>query len=88
MTDGARTCSECQGEMSPIIIMDKDRHGNFGPGPQQLEYRQPHDTRSFWTGKYPTAGRVQAFMCGGCGRIALYGAAPEPRPAGAHPLAP
>ena len=78
MTDEAsRTCVECQGLMSPIIVMDKDHYGNLGPGPQSLEYRLPEDSRSFWTGKYPTAGRVQAFMCGGCGRITLYGCAPD-----------
>ena len=78
MTDNAsRTCLECKGEMSPIIIMDKDRYGSTGPGPQSLEYRRPDDSRSFWTGRYPTAGPVLAFMCGGCGRIALYGSAPD-----------
>jgi len=59
--------------MSPIIIMDKDHYGDRGPGPQPLKYRQPDDRRSFWTGKYPTAGRVEAFMCQECGRIAFYG---------------
>ncbi|MDZ4820745.1 MAG: hypothetical protein SGJ20_17405 [Planctomycetota bacterium] len=63
--------------MSPVVIMDKDRNGNFGPGPQSLEYRRPEDSRSFWTGTYPTAGRVRAFLCGGCGRIALYGCQSE-----------
>jgi hypothetical protein len=60
--------------MSPIIIMDKlhplpTKHRYAG----SLEYRLPDDRLSFWTGKYPTAGPVWAFMCGGCGRIALYG---------------
>jgi hypothetical protein len=60
--------------MSPIIIMDKSRpgltkHAYAG----SLEYRLPDDRLSFWTGKYPTAGAVRAFMCEGCGRIALYG---------------
>ncbi len=75
--DASKTCVECQGAMSPIIVMDKDRYGNLGPGPQTLEYRRPEDSRSFWSGKYPTAGPVRAFMCGGCGRIALYGGAPD-----------
>ena len=78
-----RTCLECQGEMSPIIIMDQNRWGATGPGPGKLEYRQPEDSRSFWTGKYPTAGLVQAFLCGACGRIALYGRAPDAEPAAA-----
>ena len=76
--DVARTCVECQGSMFPITIMDK-----FHPGPTKhrhtgsLEYRMPEDRLSFWTGKFPTAGLVQAFMCEGCGRIAMYGGGPD-----------
>ena len=77
MDSEAKVCIECRGAMSPIIVMDKDRHGNFGPGPQPIEYRLPEDSRSFWTGTYPTAGQVRAYMCSGCGRIALYGSAPD-----------
>jgi hypothetical protein len=68
----SRICVDCDGAMSPIVIMDKNYHAIT-----QLEYRQPDDRRSFWTGKYPTAGEVQAFMCSGCGRIELYGRAPD-----------
>ena len=67
----SRICVDCDVTMSPIVIMDKNYYTIA-----QLEYRQPDDRRSFWTGKYPTAGQVQAFMCGGCGRIELYGIAP------------
>jgi hypothetical protein len=64
--------------MSPIIIMDKThpgptRHLHAGP----FEYRLPDDRLSFWTGQYPTAGPVLAFMCEGCGRIALYAGKPD-----------
>ena len=73
----SRTCPDCQGAMSPIIIMDKQpshtRHMYTG----SLEYRLPDDRLSFWTGTYPTAGPVQAFMCAGCGRIALYAGKPD-----------
>ena len=74
----SRTCVECQGRMSPIIVMDKlhptpTKHRYTGA----LEYRLPDDRLSFWTGKYPTAGEVRAFLCEGCGRIALYGGEPE-----------
>lgn len=64
--------------MSPVVVMDKTH-----PGPTKhrytgsFEYRLPEDQLSFWTGKYPTAGPIQAFMCEGCGRIALYGGKPE-----------
>ena len=80
----SRTCAECQGAMSPVIIMDKThpwptthRHADA------LEYRLPEDQLSFWTGKYATAGPVRAFLCAGCGRIALYGGTgPSPEGAG------
>jgi hypothetical protein len=64
----SRTCVECQGAMSPITIMDKLQRTTGS-----LEYRMPDDRVSFWTGRYPTAGPVLAFLCDGCGRIALYG---------------
>lgn len=77
MDEVSRVCVECQGAMFPIIIMDKlhpvptaHRHAST------LEYRLPDDRLSFWSGKYPTAGKVHAFLCEGCGRIALYGAMP------------
>jgi hypothetical protein len=64
--------------MAPIIIMDKFRGGPVKHREtQSLEYRLPEDRISFWTGKYPTAGEVQAFMCANCGRIALYGSAAD-----------
>jgi hypothetical protein len=69
--------------MSPIVIMDKApgiaRHAVVGP----LTYRLPDDRASFWTGKYATAGVVQAFLCAGCGRIALYGDHPDAEPGAA-----
>lgn len=74
----SQTCLECQGPMSPIVIMDKRRgvpteHRDSST----LEYRMPDDRISFWTGKYATAGHVQAYMCAKCGRIALYGGRAE-----------
>jgi hypothetical protein len=59
--------------MAPILIMDKHagiaRLAQTGP----LQYRLPDDRQSFWTGKFPSTGTVQAFLCGECGRIAFYG---------------
>jgi hypothetical protein len=68
----SKPCVECEGSMSPIIIMDR-YHGAHEGHSQALRYRQPDDHLSFWTGKYPSAGVVRAFLCGDCGRIALYG---------------
>lgn len=69
-----RKCVECEGRMSQIVVMDK-----LHPTPTtgSLEYRLPDDKPNFWTGKFPTAGPVLAFMCEGCGRIALSGAKAE-----------
>ena len=72
-TEVQRECPDCQGAMSPIIIMDKSPGLASRVVSGQLEYRLPDDRVSFWTGKYPTAGVVRAFFCSGCGRIALYG---------------
>ena len=73
-----RTCAECQGRMSPIIIMDKLRAiPTEHRSASSLEYRLPDDRINFWTSKYPTAGLVRAFMCEGCGRITLYGDKPQ-----------
>ena len=78
-----RACVECQGAMSPIVIMDRQPGGfvsRFVAG--VLEYRMPDDRVSFWTGQYPTAGVVRAFLCAGCGRIALYGDKADAAPDG------
>ena len=73
--DASKKCVECQGVMSPVVVIDKvvplHQHA------QVLEYRQPEDSRNFWTGRFPTAGIIRAFMCVDCGRIALYGRAQE-----------
>jgi hypothetical protein len=69
--DDAITCTDCGGELRPITIMDRG-HMN-APAPGDLMYRMADDKRSFWTGRYPTAGPVKAYLCQDCGRIALYG---------------
>ncbi len=77
MSDTAsRTCPECDGMMAPIVIIDKTTEYQHLRA-KELEYRQPDDSRSFWTAKYHTAGPVRAFMCGECGRINLYGSVPD-----------
>lgn len=71
-----KTCMACQGAMSPVLVMDRDSYGITRQGPHPLHYRQPDDKQSFWTGQFPTAGIVQAYMCAGCGKIDLYGSGP------------
>lgn len=75
--EAVKTCIACQGSMSEVMVMDNDSYGLTRRGPQPLSYRRPDDSQSFWTGAYPTAGIVRAYMCEGCGKIDLYGSAPE-----------
>ena len=64
-----RTCTDCDGELQPITIMDVGHQGRI----HALQYHAADDKRSFWTGRYPTAGAVQAYLCQDCGRIAMFG---------------
>ena len=75
-----KTCMACQGAMTPVMVLDRDSYGLTRQGTQVLAYRHPDDSQSFWTGKYPTAGIVRAYMCEGCGKIDLYGSAPDASP--------
>lgn len=70
--EATRKCSQCEGDMSPVVVLDRN-YKNV----HQLAYRQVEDKPSFWTGSYATAGPVLSYMCGKCGRIDLYGALPE-----------
>ena len=69
--------------MTPIVIMDVAPSMTRRAVPGPLQYRLPDDRVSFWTGKYPTAGVVQAYLCAECGRIALYGEMPDAEPSDA-----
>ena len=55
-----------------IRLIDKVHFGTQ----TDVEYALPEAKWSFWGGNhYPVEGRVLAFMCPACGRIALYGTA-------------
>jgi hypothetical protein len=64
-----RACPDCSSVMRSIKLIDKSHAGEH----TALEYTVPEARRSFWTGTYPVEGKVNAMMCGECGRIALYG---------------
>lgn len=66
-----RTCPDCHEMLHEIKLIDKSHLGVH----TDLEYTLPEARRSFWSSGYPIEGRVLAFMCPACGRIALYGAA-------------
>jgi hypothetical protein len=72
MDDQAK-CKDCGGGLHPIKILDKG-HLNWQ---EDLEYVLPDAKRRFWTSKFPVAGRVEALICDGCGRITLYGVEKE-----------
>jgi hypothetical protein len=66
-------CVDCQEEMHKIALIDRGHAGVM----VDMEYRLPETKRSFWTGQFPVAGKVHAFMCCKCGMIRLYGVDPE-----------
>lgn len=72
MTDGRR-CIECGEAMGPVRLLDKAG----GRSHHDMEYAAADATRSFFFGSYPAEGKVAAWLCGGCGRLALYA---EPHP--------
>jgi len=66
-----RMCPDCSAALHEIRLIDKAHYGSH----TTLEYAAIESKASIWTGAYPVEGRVAAFMCPSCGRIALYGAA-------------
>lgn len=62
------TCVECDGRMAPIRILDRNYRTV-----ESLNYTLPGAKQSFWTGRFPEAGVVEAMMCADCGRITLFG---------------
>jgi hypothetical protein len=67
-----RKCPDCQGEMSPITLLDKTHPSGMH---QRVEYALPGTQRSSsWLGgRFLIGGVVAAYTCGRCGRILLYG---------------
>jgi hypothetical protein len=55
--------------MYRIRLIDKAHYSAH----MDFEYTVPEAERSFWMGHYPVEGKVAAFMCDDCGRLALYG---------------
>jgi hypothetical protein len=62
-------CDSCDSALHPIKLIDK-AHGQRHT---DLEYAPADAARSFWTGRYPIEGKVEAYLCAGCGRIAMFG---------------
>ena len=69
-----KSCPDCETELRPIQLLDATHPGWTSEGSQHtnLSYAAIDATRSFF-GKIPKEGIVQAFLCGECGRILLYG---------------
>ena len=71
-TPAEKKCVECGGAARPIRLIDKGEAGSH----HDVEYAARDAGQGFWTWRYPVAGRVAAWLCPDCGRIALYA---EPR---------
>lgn len=76
MPDQRRTCSDCDGALTAIQLIDKRGRGT-GVVHGVLEDAVGEAKRSMCTGKFPVEGEVHAYMCGGCGRVLLYRAQVE-----------
>ena len=70
MSEGKPTtgkkCPECDAEMGPIYLIDR----GHGDQHRDMEYAAEE---GWFLWRFPTAGKVRAFMCNECGRILLYG---------------
>lgn len=68
--DVERKCPDCGREMHEIKLIDQaDKYSH-----EEMVYTVPEAKRGLWLGQFPIKGRVLAWMCDQCGRIALYGA--------------
>jgi hypothetical protein len=77
MPEIQRQCPECRAAMHEVRIIDKGDEHSFQPH-GELEYTAADAKRGFWSAKFPVVGKVVAYMCQQCGRIALYGAEYKP----------
>lgn len=68
MNRRGRDCPDCRRMMHPIRIVDKGESYRHS----ELEYAAAESARSFWTGQFPIAGRLSAFMCDSCGRVLFF----------------
>jgi len=70
-------CPDCGGALFEILVLDRS-HMNYEIA--GFNYALPGSKQSFWTGKFPAAGRLASVMCGECGRVFFYGAPNEEQP--------
>lgn len=73
MAKTQKSCPDCQHSLVEIRLIDKT--GEYSSH-ARLEYTSREASRSFWSGRFPVEGKISAYMCGGCGRILLYGDGP------------
>ena len=75
MSEAIDSCSDCQGHLEPIRLIDATNValGSGGTHHTTLSYAAADAKRSMFLGAYPRKGRVMAFLCVECGRIFLYG---------------
>jgi predicted RNA-binding Zn-ribbon protein involved in translation (DUF1610 family) len=64
-----KQCGDCGETLAQIRLIDK---GHFTEH-NEMEYALAESKRGIWTGRFPIEGKVAAFMCPQCGRIAHFG---------------
>lgn len=79
MISPLKNCPDCNVELEPIQMIDS----GSGPNPAgypaggamhvQLSYAAPDAKPSWLIGAIKREGVVKGYLCGGCGRILLYG---------------
>ena len=69
MATDTRRCTDCEGCMTEVKLLDKG-HSNIQ---HPLEYSALDAKRSFWAFNLPVIGTVKAFRCDNCGLLKMYG---------------
>jgi uncharacterized OB-fold protein len=68
-------CSDCGGQQQEIRLIDRADYNQH----TEPVYASTEAKHSFWGNCFPVEGKVLAFLCQDCGRIAHYGAVAEPK---------
>lgn len=64
-----KVCPDCRSNLEPVTVYSKTDYGtNY-----QLQYASGDAGKSWFAGRYPVKGNVDAFLYGNCGRMLLYG---------------
>jgi uncharacterized OB-fold protein len=70
MSEKRTTCPDCGSGIHPIRLIDQV--GKWPHPDHELEYAAGDSDRDFFSGKFPSKGKVLAKLCSECGRIVLF----------------